>query len=76
MNIKKNKLFIIYEQPSQHHTFLTPIILDQIKLYKELNDSRINLLIDEKSRKRNSRRDEELKLCDLVICNSTFTKKH
>jgi len=70
----KEKIFSIYEQPSQHHSFLTPIIHSQIKKYPELHSSVSALLINKKAKRRNERRDEELRLAHLILCNSTFTK--
>lgn len=65
----------IYEQPSQHHTFFTTIAEEQFRKYPELKTPANSLLIDEKSKRRNRRRDEELALASLVICNSSFTKR-
>ncbi|WP_443944230.1 glycosyltransferase family 4 protein [Pedobacter sp. AW1-32] len=73
-NAAKEKIFSIYEQPSQHHSFLTPIIHSQIKKYPELHSSVSALLINKKAKRRNERRDEELRLAHLILCNSTFTK--
>lgn len=67
-------MFGIYEQPSQHHSFFTQIARQQIALYPELNSASAELLINAKAEKRNKRRDEELALASLIICNSTFTK--
>jgi glycosyltransferase involved in cell wall biosynthesis len=68
-------IFGIYEQPSQHHSFFTGIAKQQIALYPELNSASAELLINDKAQKRNQRRDQELALASLIICNSTFTKK-
>lgn len=65
----------IYEQPSQHHTFFTRIAEEQFKKYPELKSAGTSLLVDEKSRRRNARRDEELATADVIVCNSTFTKR-
>jgi glycosyltransferase involved in cell wall biosynthesis len=74
---KANKLglFSIYEQPSQHHMFFNTIAKQQIALYPELNSATSELLVNKKADKRNKRRDEELSLASLVLCNSSFTKK-
>lgn len=75
--IKKAKelgIFVVYEQPSQHHSYLTPLLKEQFLQYPELGSENDSLLTNEKSAYRNKRRDEELKLADLIICNSTFTK--
>jgi glycosyltransferase involved in cell wall biosynthesis len=71
---KKLGIFVVYEQPSQHHSFLTPKVSEQFKLYPKLGDGTNSLLLNEKSVRRNKRRDEELALADLIICNSSFTK--
>ena len=72
---RKLNIFGIYEQPSQHHTFFTKIAKQQFAIYPELNSVVSELLINAKAEKRNRRRDEELALASLIICNSTFTKK-
>jgi glycosyltransferase involved in cell wall biosynthesis len=64
-----------YEQPSQHHAYFTSIVEKQVQQHPSLKSEATALLNDEKAQRRNKRRDEELKLCDYVICNSSFTKK-
>ena len=68
-------LFSVYEQPSQHHAFFSVIVKEQIELYPELKGVSAELLLNEKAQRRNKRRDEELKLASLILCNSTFTKR-
>jgi len=77
-SLKKAKalhIFSVYVQPSQHHTFFSKIAKQQIELYPELNTAASELLINYKAQKRNQRRDEELQLASIILCNSTFTKK-
>jgi len=69
------QIFSVYEQPSQHHTFFSNIARQQIELYPELNSAASELLINTKAQRRNQRRDEELQLASIILCNSTFTKK-
>lgn len=64
-----------YEQPSQHYSFFEKIAKEQIKKYPELKSVETSLLIDKKSERRNFRRNQELSICDYIICNSAFTKK-
>ncbi len=71
---KELGIFVVYEQPSQHHTYLTPVLKDQFEQNPILGDSMTSLLTNEKSIYRNKRRDEELSLADIILCNSTFTK--
>ena len=76
--LKKAKelyIFSIYEQPSQHHAFFDAIVKQQTHLYPELKTDGADLLVNYKAIKRNARRDEELALASLIICNSTFTKR-
>ena len=76
--LKKAKalnIFGIYEQPSQHHAFFDAIVRQQTTLYPELKTEGADLLVNYKAKKRNARRDDELALASLIICNSTFTKK-
>jgi len=72
---KKKGIFAIYEQPSQHHAFFAPIAENELKKYPELRSSETDLLVNQKSIYRNTRRDEELAHADLILCNSSFTKK-
>lgn len=72
---KELNIFSVYEQPSQHHAFFNAIVKQQTALYPDLNTAGAELLVNEKAKKRNARRDEELALASLIICNSTFTKK-
>jgi glycosyltransferase involved in cell wall biosynthesis len=72
---KELNIFGIYEQPSQHHAFFDAIVKQQNALYPELQTAGAELLVNDKAKKRNARRDKELALASLIICNSTFTKK-
>lgn len=68
-------IIAIYEQPSQHHALFTSIVREQIEKYPELDGVNTGLLIDEKSVRRNARRDQELSVADIIVCNSSFTKR-
>ncbi|QEK50325.1 glycosyltransferase family 4 protein [Pedobacter aquae] len=72
---KELGILSFYEQPSQHHALFEKIVKEQLVLYPELKTKNIDLLTNDKAIKRNKRRDNELKVCDYIICNSTFTKK-
>jgi len=72
---KSLNIFSVYEQPSQHHSYFTPIVEKQFELYPVLKTGSTSLLINKKAERRNRRRDQELALASIVICNSTFTKK-
>ncbi|WP_338767942.1 glycosyltransferase [Bernardetia sp. ABR2-2B] len=72
---KKKGIFTVYEQPSQHHTFFAPIVTEQLKKYPELASNETSLLINDKSIYRNKRRDKELSTTDIILCNSSFTKR-
>jgi glycosyltransferase involved in cell wall biosynthesis len=71
---KSRGLFTVYEQLSQHHAFFTPIVEEQLKLYPQLKSGVSDLLINKKAVIRNNRRDEEIAIADLILCNSSFTK--
>ncbi len=71
---KELGIFVVYEQPSQHHSFLSPKIIEQYQTNPKLGEVKNSLLVNEKSVLRNKRRDKELELADLIICNSSFTK--
>lgn len=71
---KKNKIFTIYEQPSVHYSKTKQILDDQFIKFPLL----LNREQEEKQSKtlyRNKRRNQELNTTDLIICNSSFTKK-
>ena len=72
---RKLNIFSVHEQPSQHHTFFDKIARQQLAIYPELKSAATELLINKKAQKRNKRRDKELELASLIICNSTFTRR-
>lgn len=72
---RKLGIFTIYEQPSAHHCTFSAILNRQIAAFPEIINDTLKLKTDAKSAKRNARRDEELKLADMILCNSTFTQK-
>jgi hypothetical protein len=76
LKAKSLKKFCIYEQSSVHHTFFSTLAKQQLQLYPELMNAEMDLKTNALSAKRNRRRDKELELADLIICNSSFTKKN
>ena len=75
--IKSKKLGILsfYEQPSQHHQFMTRILEEQLFLYPALMCDSTRLMMDQNAKRTDRRKDIELKLADYIICNSHFTLK-
>lgn len=71
---KKLNIRSFYEQPSIHHQTFSEIIKEQFNNFPVFENSSASLLTDKKTINRNKRRDEELKIADNIICNSTFTK--
>lgn len=67
-------VFSFYEQPSIHHQSFTEIVKNQILKYPVFKTEATSLLHNETAARRNKRRDEELRLANKIICNSTFTK--
>lgn len=73
---KSERIFSVYEQPSAHHLFVKENVISPLlkteeffkNNYKELYDSDLSI-------KRNNRRDAELELADLIVCNSSYVKK-
>jgi len=72
---KKSGIISFYEQPSQHFSFFENVAKSQLQIYPQLKSLETQLLIDQKSERRNQRRAQELNTCDYIICNSSFTKK-
>ena len=72
---KQLGIFIVYEQPSQHHSYLTPVIKAQLELFPQLANDVTQIQVGSKAVARNARRDAELALADLVLCNSSFTRR-
>ena len=72
---KQKKIFSVYEQPSVHHSFfnekVASLLLKQESYFK---DNFQSIYDSDLSRKRNARRDEELKIANLILCNSTYVK--
>jgi glycosyltransferase involved in cell wall biosynthesis len=66
--------FCIYEQPSVYHAFFRQIAEGQLALYPELNSKTMDLKVNAKADRRNRRRDKELQMADMIICNSSFTR--
>ena len=72
---KKLNITSFYEQPSQHYTFFNRLLQDQLRQYPELKSSSTSLLFDTHAIKSDLRKEEELKECDYILCNSKFTLK-
>jgi glycosyltransferase involved in cell wall biosynthesis len=71
---KSMKMFTVYEQSSAHHTHFMRMFSEQMTLYPELINPELILKTNNLATRRNSRRDQELQLADLILCNSTFTR--
>ncbi len=73
---KQKGIFSIYEQPSAHHLFFKENVLNPLLSSEDYFKNNFSELLDsELSKKRNRRRDEELAIADLILCNSTYVKK-
>ncbi|MBE7178465.1 MAG: hypothetical protein INR69_18835, partial [Mucilaginibacter polytrichastri] len=72
---RKNGVMGIYEQTSAHHATFSKILQAQLQKYPQIRTEALALKTDEKSVRRNARRDRELQLADVIICNSTFTAR-
>jgi glycosyltransferase involved in cell wall biosynthesis len=71
---KKENIFAIYEQTSVHHKLFKKIIETELIKYPTLITTSLKLALYDKPEKINARKDEEIMLADIVICNSSFTK--
>ncbi len=71
----KKNIFKVYEQPSAHHLFTKRNCIDLLlNNEKYFRANFVDLYDSELSRKRNSRRNEEMMLADMIVCNSTYVK--
>lgn len=69
-------VFSVYEQPSAHHLYLKEnVLLPLLDKEKYFNSNFKDLYHSDLSIKRNQRRDEELNLASLILCNSTYVRK-
>ncbi len=71
---KQNGVMSIYEQPSVYYKTFEQIIEHLFKEEKTFKEEYQSLHSSSLSKKRNQRREQEIQLADLIICNSTFTK--
>jgi hypothetical protein len=73
---KRLGMMTVYEQPSAHHRFQDEEIFKRLfaeePVFAANNEG---LFLSRLSDQRNARRDEELMLADLVICNSAYVKR-
>lgn len=73
--MQKN-IFSVYEQPSAHHLYVSRNVIAPLLLKEPAFKNNFGELYDsDLSRSRNSRRDEELKIANLILCNSSYVKK-
>lgn len=69
-------VFSVYEQPSAHHLYLKEnVLLPLLRKEEYFNSNFKDLYNSELSVKRNHRRDEELTLASLILCNSSYVKR-
>ncbi len=69
-------IFKVYEQPSVHHKYFTDEIVQKLFEKEVFFKNNFSALFNSAlSRKRNLRRDQELELADVVVCNSTYVKR-
>lgn len=65
----------ILEQTSQHYSFYEELANEQFQKYPELKSEYNQRISGELFIKRNERKKKEHDLADLIICNSSFTKR-
>lgn len=69
-------IFSVYEQPSAHHLYLKEnVLLSLLNKEEYFNLHFKDLYHSDLSIRRNNRRDEEIKMASLIICNSTYVKR-
>jgi glycosyltransferase involved in cell wall biosynthesis len=70
---KIKKIKTVYEMPAPHHETTTRILNAEYERFPELGGYQ-KYLAENKTRKRNQRREEELDLADVIVCNSDVTR--
>ncbi len=68
-------IFKILEQTSQHYNYYEALVKEQFSKYPELKSAYNEHISGSLFVKRKERKRKEHELADLIICNSTFTKK-
>jgi glycosyltransferase involved in cell wall biosynthesis len=68
-------VFKVLEQTSKYHGSSNCLIEEQFEKFPELKTSYINRISGNLLLKRNARKSREHDLSDLVVCNSSFTRK-
>lgn len=72
---KEEKIYSIYEQPSVHHLYFKEKVVGALfNKERYFFDNFQSLYDSDLSDRRNKRRDEELSIADLILCNSTYVK--
>lgn len=73
---REKDIFCIYEQPSASHSYVENEVLQKyLFTEKEFKDQYTAIYPSDLLNRRNHRKDEELKLANLLICNSSYTLK-
>lgn len=73
---KRFGMLTFYEQPSQHHKTFDRIYGLMRRDYPEaISDATATVYAEDKRSRRTSRLDEELRLADWVLCNSSYTRR-
>jgi len=72
---KKLGILTIHEQSSVHESFLIKIMEGQIQLYPEFSSHFTMLENNIKTLRRSIRKGKQLELADIILCNSSFTKR-
>lgn len=70
---KIKKIKTVYEMPAPHHETTTRILKAEYEKFPELGGYQ-KYLANNKTIKRNQRREEELNLADVIVCNSDVTR--
>lgn len=71
---KELGVFCVYEQTSAHYEFFDKMYTQQLELYPAFKQDSRQLLDKDSLAKMRRLKNAELKLADLIICNSKFTK--
>ena len=71
---RERGMLAIYEMPAPHHALTSRVLREEYERFPELFDP-VAKELTKRARLRDARRDQELGLADVVVCNSRLTEQ-